>query len=174
MLTGTAARRGRPRGAGKLVHGRLYVHREAWPCVREALGPEFREEVDRLLGRTEDEFNVLRLFERGREVAFLCYPAFFEDPFPRLTRSRRHKLADGAVSERRFGMENPPVLHRKELLLAPEDPRRRPFEALTRRLEAAGLLAEPSRIGYLKRWQERLVAAGFESILVGASRGPTS
>jgi len=168
MPTRTPTSRSRESGAGKLVHGRLYVHREAWPFVRKPLEAEFRAAVERLLQRTDDAFNVLRLFQQDYEVTFLCYPAFFEEPFPRLIRSRRHQLLNGAVSERAFGSENPPILHRKELLLAPGDPRREPFEALTRRLEAAGLLADSARIGYFKPWQDRLAAAGFEMMHEGS------
>jgi hypothetical protein len=126
------------------------------------LRQDFRDKAETLLARTEAAFNVIRVYETGKEVAFLVYADFFDDPFPRLLRSRVHNLDIGAVKERAYGSGgNPPILHRKELLLAPNDPRREPFEALTRTLEEAGLFAESNRIGYLKAWQRRLEAAGF-------------
>ena len=152
----------RPPPVGKAIHGRLYVHRSVWPLARQRVRQDIRDKAGALLARTEDVFNVIRVYETGREVAFLVYADFFDDPFPRLLRSRVHNLDIGAVKERAYGSGgNPPILHRKELLLAPDDPRRESFEALTRTLEEAGLFAESNRIGYLKAWQQRLEAAGF-------------
>ncbi len=149
---------------GKVIHGRLYVHRSAWPLVRHKFHEEFRSKVERLLNQTEVKFNVIRAYESGREVAFLEYADFFDDPFPCLSHSRTHKLETNMVRERAYGLRgNPPILHRKELMIAPDDPRRGEYEALTQTLEEAGLFNEPTKIGYLKMWQQRLEAAGFTS-----------
>jgi hypothetical protein len=42
---------------------------------------------------------------------------------------------------------NPPVLHRKEAFLLPDDPRRSKFERLTAQEEQAGLLEGTATIG---------------------------
>jgi hypothetical protein len=69
-------------------------------------------------------------------------------------RKRESKLRDFSAST------NPPILHRKELLLASSDRRRVSFAALTAELEARGLFADSHKIGLRRAWQERLDAAG--------------
>jgi DNA phosphorothioation-associated putative methyltransferase len=59
---------------------------------------------------------------------------------------------------------NPPILHRKELLL-PSDHHDIPkFVALTKQLEDAGLFKDSLRIGYKKQWEERLYNAGYKVV----------
>jgi len=48
---------------------------------------------------------------------------------------------------------NPPILHRKETFLPPDDPRRERFARLTRQEEKYGLYAETSTIGTREGWQ---------------------
>jgi DNA phosphorothioation-associated putative methyltransferase len=109
-------------------------------------------------------------------VAFLEYEDFDAEHFPALRRSllvdlQRHqsKLRDFSRSE------NPPILHRKELLLPSADPRRERFAALTAELEARALFAESHKIGLRRAWQERLDAAGIvlrdHRIVQGEGRG---
>jgi hypothetical protein len=57
------------------------------------------------------------------------------------------------------GRSNPPILHRKELLLAPTDPRRNGFAALTRDAEELGLFQEAHKAGTRERWEARLRGA---------------
>jgi len=47
---------------------------------------------------------------------------------------------------------NPPILHRKELMLPADHPRRTEYEALTCAAQAVGLFDEPRRIGYRRQW----------------------
>lgn len=57
--------------------------------------------------------------------------------------------------------ENPPILHRKELLLPPDDPRLPKFKALTAAAEEHGLFAESNKIGTRDAWNKRIEAAGL-------------
>ena len=57
---------------------------------------------------------------------------------------------------------NPPILHRKETFLAPEDPRRPKFERLTAQEERWGLYGESTRIGWQERWEELLRRKGVK------------
>ncbi|NEX18457.1 MAG: hypothetical protein C1943_18105 [Halochromatium sp.] len=56
---------------------------------------------------------------------------------------------------------NPPILHRKELLLPAEHPRLEEYRALTEAAESIGLFEETTRIGYRRQWLERVRAAGY-------------
>ena len=57
--------------------------------------------------------------------------------------------------------ENPPVLHRKEKFLQPDDERYEKFARLTAQEEKAGLLEGTSSIGTRDGWQARLDSFGF-------------
>jgi hypothetical protein len=56
---------------------------------------------------------------------------------------------------------NPPILHRKELLLPPGHPARPQFQALTASLEALGVFQTAAPIGFKRQWTELLADAGY-------------
>ncbi len=56
---------------------------------------------------------------------------------------------------------NPPILHRKELLLPLDDPRRKDFVRLTEVHEADGLFQDTRRIGYRRQWEALLAGKGW-------------
>lgn len=94
----------------------------------------------------------LLLYEDLRQIAF---PALLESwtvyPWEGVSRYRSYK-----------GSSNPPIFHRKELILPKRDPIRDKSLALTAELEARGLFKEPLRIGFRKDWERRLAQAGVE------------
>ena len=51
--------------------------------------------------------------------------------------------------------KNPPILHRKELLLPSDHPQVPTFAALTQQLESLSFFQDARRIGLLREWQER-------------------
>ena len=57
---------------------------------------------------------------------------------------------------------NPPILHRKELLIALDHPEHARFAALTRAAEELGLFDDPIRIGYRSSWIELIRSKGYE------------
>jgi DNA phosphorothioation-associated putative methyltransferase len=59
---------------------------------------------------------------------------------------------------------NPPILHRKELMLADDHPRRREFEALTQMAESIGLFKDPTRIGFREQWLGLVRETGYRII----------
>jgi hypothetical protein len=56
---------------------------------------------------------------------------------------------------------SPPVLHRKEAFLSPEDPLHEKFARLTAQEEKQGLLDDPAGIGTRDGWARRLAEKGF-------------
>ena len=94
-------------------------------------------------------------------VSFLHY-GDFAAPFPVLAESLAVDLATGThrwTDYRHRG--NPPVLHRKELLLPAEHPLVPEAAQRTRRLAVGGAFAEPSRIGTREGWLRALSRAGL-------------
>jgi DNA phosphorothioation-associated putative methyltransferase len=158
----------KPAVAGKRVGNSVYIHREATPHIDAPLLALLNEAVT-IAASTYRDWNVARLSLADREVALLNYPHFDTDPFPSLHSSCLVKLvAEQKIVMRDFSSSlNPPVLHRKELLLTPEDERRPNWARITGEAEAIGLFSDPSRIGWRREWLQKISDAGYR--LVGES-----
>lgn len=83
--------------------------------------------------------NLLKIHRRTGKLSYLVYPDFDTDPHLSLLRcvklnlrTRQLECYDYAESK------NPPVLHRKETFLSPEDERHAKFARLTAQEEKAG------------------------------------
>ena len=147
-----------PVGVGKFVGGARYLHLSALDeAARAALMARVAE-----AGAPVEGFNVLKVAADGASVTLLDYAGFFDAPFPCLARAWTVDLAAKRCELRSYDAEgNPPILHRKELLLALDDPRRDAFAKLTADAERHGLFADAHRIGHRAQWDERLRAAGL-------------
>jgi DNA phosphorothioation-associated putative methyltransferase len=107
------------------------------------------------------DFNVMK-FSHDGGVSFLHYPEFRERPHPELAESVRVSLVTGKVSRLRYGADgNPPILHRKELLVSPGDPDAVAWGRLTEQEESAGLYDQPEVIGFKSVWESLLRGKGL-------------
>jgi DNA phosphorothioation-associated putative methyltransferase len=145
---------------GKLLPEDLYVHRRAL----DGLGPLLRiyEGCGRAyLGEVEGA-NVLKIHRRSGKLSYLVYPEFDSDPHPALLRCVRLNLRSRQIECYDYaGSTNPPVLHRKETFLLPDDPLHARFARLTAQEDRHGLLDEPNGIGTRDGWARRLAERGF-------------
>ena len=146
---------------GKTVHQRLYLHATALdlapPSTQDLLA-----QASRLASASTSAFNVVRFDPAEHSVALLNYPDFFDEPFPALEQSWKVALGPGQVSYRTYADSlNPPILHRKELLLPPDHPDRSKFAKLTSALESLGFFDDPVRIGFRVQWDKLLQERGF-------------
>ena len=94
-------------------------------------------------------------------LSFLLYERFSE-PFPALLTALSRDVAQDTsrftdYSRRR----NPPILHRKELLLPAAHPLVLPAVQLTGELERLGAFGRPSEIGTRDGWLDRLDSLGL-------------
>jgi DNA phosphorothioation-associated putative methyltransferase len=145
---------------GKLLPNALYVHRSAL----ESLDPLLRiyEGCARAYLGEIDGANLIKLHCHSGAVSYLVYPDFETDPHPALVRSVKLNLQTREIDCREFaGSANPPILHRKEAFLRPDDPLRAKFERLTRQEERAGLLDETASIGTKAGSADRLTSMGY-------------
>lgn len=150
--------------AGKTVAFQTYVHVSALDHIPADLRSSFETAV-LIAGMSKDGPNVVRFDPENKSVALLCYPGFFDFAFPSLSNSCKVQLTTKEVSRRNYrGSFNPPILHRKELLLSPDDPRRHEFSALTSELESLGLFDDPVRIGFRLQWNNLLKERGFRVV----------
>jgi DNA phosphorothioation-associated putative methyltransferase len=140
---------------GKRVGGALYVHRDALALVPAGSARVAAAEA----AAPSAEWNVAKI-ERY-SVSLLLYEPFDVD-FPALLRSTKVDVKSGTVTSTDYAArKNPPILHRKETLLPPDDPRMPKFRALTAAAEEHGLFAEANKIGTRGAWNARIEAVGL-------------
>jgi DNA phosphorothioation-associated putative methyltransferase len=107
-------------------------------------------------------FNLIRLDKTSSRIALLNYPEFDNDPFPALRESWLVDISAETVNYRTYSESlNPPILHRKELLLFPGHPRREEYAELTKMAESIGLFEDTKRIGYLRQWLALIEEKGY-------------
>ena len=137
---------------GKVLPGARYIFR---PRVND-VPPLLLAEIIRAgvaAGLKSDDWNLLKLHTKEHAITFLAYPDFDTDPHPVLAIATKINLRTGTIVRQDFrGRTNPPILHRKETFLSPDDPRAPEFAALTRQEEEYGLYREPSKIGLRLYW----------------------
>ncbi|ANY85435.1 hypothetical protein BB934_45285 (plasmid) [Microvirga ossetica] len=151
---------GKTQSVGKRVGGFVYVHREAIDLIETNLQAVV-EKAAALLPNLP--WNVAKVSRS--EVSLLVYEDFDKAAFPSLLQSAKVDLATGKVSTRDYeGRESPPILHRKETLLRPGDPRIPKFSALTADAEGRGLFKDSNSIGTKRKWEERLREAGLRVV----------
>jgi len=146
----------------KVVGGRTYLHADSISYL-DAYAAARVLAAERLAGVNRHvHFNLVRIDDAGPCISLLNYPEFAVDPFPSLRESWLVDLDRSTVSYRTYAESfNPPILHRKELLLPSDDPQRKVCAALTAAAEAIGLFDEPTRIGYRRQWQALVREKGY-------------
>jgi DNA phosphorothioation-associated putative methyltransferase len=147
---------------GKRVADHLYAHITAvmrWP---EAMRTRIDEAASLVQVTAGEHYNVVKMHESGEQLSLLAYDDFDASPFPSLSKSWRVNLLTANVVYRDYARSsNPPILHRKELLLAPDDPRVACWAELTRTAESLGLFEKANRIGFRAQWLEQIAARGY-------------
>lgn len=130
---------------GKFVGGYLYLHTSALAALSEAWRQVAAKAIALAQVRPDEDFNVIKLHQQGEELSLLEYRDFFNDPFPALGRSWRVSLGRGSVMCRTYQeSRNPPILHRKELLLPASHDQLYEYRAMTETAEALGLFPKPN------------------------------
>jgi DNA phosphorothioation-associated putative methyltransferase len=144
---------------GKHTGNALYVHVEAVRLL-PALLRVYEGCARSYLGHV-DGANIIKLNRIEPKVSYLLYPEFDTDPHPCLVESLRVNLGNRDVKYMNFrSSTNPPILHRKEAFLSPDDARRKCFERLTKQEEKYGLYDEPTTIGTRAGWEAALSRCG--------------
>lgn len=151
--------------AGKQIGKTRYVHVSCL-CHLDS-------EISNVIAKAEtlanicagEHYNVLKLSLNETQVSLLNYPQFFEIAFPELRESWAVDLNTGTANHRNYTDSlNPPILHRKELLLPTDHPRRSEFESLTLAAESIGLFDNPVRIGFKQQWEFLLAERGYKIV----------
>jgi DNA phosphorothioation-associated putative methyltransferase len=138
-------------GYGKKLPDAIYLYRPRKADVPSSIWETIsRAEV---AGQPDPSWNLLKIHTDQVAITFLTYPEFDNDPHPALAESTKINLNTGSIVQIDFRQRvNPPILHRKETLLPPNDRRISCYANLTKQEEAAGLYRAPSRIGLRVQW----------------------
>jgi DNA phosphorothioation-associated putative methyltransferase len=149
---------------GKKVLDDLYVHKDFWTQL--ALGSNVHDLIQtgfQLMSEQDLAFcNVIKInMQRGR-LSFLQYLDFYEDPFPTLNGSWIVDPEKKSVAFRSYSNSlNPPILHRKELLVPNDHPFQENWRATTKIAEDIGLFSASSVIGFRENWKQLIEEKGF-------------
>ena len=143
---------------GKKVGGALYIHMDAVNWAPEKVLDTLKRALD-IAKLDPDAFNVVK-YQSDDRMSLLQYEDFDVSPFPALILAHTIDLTSRSVKTINHSKSgNPPILHRKELLLAADDSRRGKFLKLTHELEKRGLFENSREIGRKKSWIRRLKEA---------------
>jgi DNA phosphorothioation-associated putative methyltransferase len=150
---------------GKVVANNVYVIPEHFGTLPSGY-PELIKKAVALSAGDPPDYNVLKISPKTSQVSFLYYEGLAENPFPVLKHSTAVNVERDTISTQSYrSRDNPPILHRKELLFGEAHPEYETYALLTRTLEGLGLFGETSRIGHQTEWQALLESVGI--ILVG-------
>lgn len=107
-------------------------------------------------------FNVIRLSKSSLNISFLRYEYFFENEFPELRESLKYYIDTASFKVTTYeNSENPPILHRKELLIDNTHPDYPKFKNLTFQAEKIGLFENVLKIGNRKQWEKLIFEKGY-------------
>ena len=146
-------------GRGKHIGPFSYYHMELVSRIPEAVARLTAVRMVADVGK--QQFNVVKL-DSARRISFLLY-ADFDVPFPALLASVSCNLDRGSIRHTDYARRrNPPILHRKELLLPQDHPLVPEAVDLTKRLEQLGAFVDTAPIGTRLGWQRRLNELGLD------------
>lgn len=149
---------------GKKVGDDLYVHVSA---VESLADDDHRERVHAALSSLPagagERVNVAKINTRSMRVSLLEYSGFDSEPFPVLANSWSMRNGSGSSLVLRSYADslNPPILHRKELLVGTDHPMHAQWSAFTQAAESLGFFDEPGAIGFQLNWQRTIAAKGY-------------
>ncbi len=150
------------RAPGKTVGYQTYVHVSAITAVNEALQVLLSKATEIAGVLSNEHFNIARFDDDQSHVSLLFYADFFDAPFPELKQSWLVDIAAGTFTYRTYeNSQNPPILHRKELLIAADHPRIKEYQELTQSAESIGLFDNPTNIGFREQWLKLVREKGY-------------
>ena len=155
-------------GIGKEVGDNVYVHLTTVAGLGEAGQVLVSRALALLPPDVRERPNVVKVSQRRQRVSLLEYTEFEDEPFPSLKSSWSLANFDASALDFRSYEQsaNPPILHRKELLMSKDHPRYADWAKTTKTCEALGLFENSKTIGFLLNWERAISRKGFR--LVGS------
>ncbi|TKB46330.1 DNA phosphorothioation-associated putative methyltransferase [Thalassotalea mangrovi] len=146
---------------GKVLPDAVYFHIDAFEQAPAPL-TKFVRTVSKALKIEEDSWNLVKVFKKEFKLSLLSYPDFFEDSYPALTRSITVDLTKLTHTVTQYeNSDNPPILHRKELMIPESHKYHSHFCMLTQEGENAGLYESSRMIGFKDSWARLIDKHGY-------------
>ena len=145
---------------GKVVGGASYFHQSALHIIDS----QYRDLIAKasILNENSCKWNVVKFDNQdSNRLSFLEYQCFDDYEFPCLEKSYQANLKELTFKSRKHSKTNPPVLHRKELLIDPARTDYQKFESLTKTLEKFGAFKNITKLGTKLRWEDELNRLGI-------------
>lgn len=140
----------------KKLSDAVYIEVETFNQTADDKFIQFFESIKKTI-QLDTPYNVIKFFKSQFKISLLTYKDLFSVPHPELQNSLNIDLATAKVSRFNYiNSDNPPILHRKELLILPDHPDIQQFKTLTQAEEQEGLYANTRIIGFKKNWEKLL------------------
>jgi DNA phosphorothioation-associated putative methyltransferase len=150
---------------GKKILNNVYWHNSLTSVQNDEVQQHIAEAENLADLQAGTDYNIVKYDINDQTLSLLWYPGLFNDPFPALENSYRIDLKSKRVEKRSYQASlNPPILHRKELLLSQDDPHIPQFRELTATAEQLGLFENPIHIGFKQAWENLIAEKGFQLV----------
>lgn len=149
---------------GKVLPDAVYFHKEYFSEAPTAL-VKFIEIVANALKIDDTDWDLVKLFKKDFRLSLLSYPTFFDDSYPALKQSVTIDLVKLSHRITKYNtQDNPPILHRKELMIPQTHSRFEEFSLITQEGEAIGLYENSRMIGFKNSWERLINTHGYELV----------
>lgn len=152
---------------GKRIANEFYIHLSAVETIQDATT---RQAIDRAVQGLPPQIshvpNVVKINVVTGQLSLLSYPDFFDSPFPVLAATWVFPPGSAAPAWHRTYTDslNPPILHRKELLLSSSYPGRERWINVTKTAESLGLFDDVATIGFRLNWDRLIESKGYSLV----------
>ena len=149
---------------GKKVFNDLYIHNSQIHHLHpDESSTLLKSATNNFSENAVPLFNVLKINEKLRRVSFLYYENFDTDAFPVLADAWTYNEVANETAYRSYRTSrNPPILHRKELLVDASHPNYNDWAKLTANAERLGLFETPTTIGFKYNWYKLIHSKGYK------------
>jgi len=146
---------------GKHLPEAIYLHRAALSYIDKDLF-NLVSKISKSLKIFEKDWDLAKFSKRDYKLSLLSYPTFHEEPYPSLHKSYTIDLAKLSLREANYSnSDNPPILHRREAFLEPDNPKIQFFASFTTEGEVIGLYENTRTIGFKQNWHKLIRKKGY-------------
>lgn len=153
-----------PRSLGKHTAEAVYLHQSAVKLLPPFLQAAVKNAAA-IAGLGPKDWTIAKLYRTRPIISLLSYPTFFTDGFPALAGGFTVFFDEERARPVPTPGKNPPILHRKEEMLASDHPDQTKFQALTKQAEDAGLFDyDSNKYGYRDVWDAIMKKQGVKLV----------
>jgi DNA phosphorothioation-associated putative methyltransferase len=152
---------------GKRIADEFYIHLSAVETIQDATTRQaIGRAVQGLPPQPSHVPNVAKINVVTGRLSLLSYHDFFDSPFPVLAATWVFPPGAAAPAWHRTYTDslNPPILHRKELLVSSLHPQRERWANITKTAESLGLFDDVATIGFRLNWDRLIQSKGYRLV----------